>query len=89
MNDMSLDSVINDLLFPVYNYGYPGTGMPMTQEQMSESQLREGIKSLIYRTQDSEQNKLFAIMRHLGIEHDAKEIMRVRKDWDNKKGITS
>jgi hypothetical protein len=34
---------------------------------------------------DSEQNSIFAVLRHLGVEHDAKAIMKVRKDWDKLK----
>lgn len=30
---------------------------------------------------NSEQNRLFALMRYLGVEHNAKDIMRLYKKW--------
>jgi hypothetical protein len=31
---------------------------------------------------DSEQNRLFSILRHLGVKHNAKDIVRLRREWD-------
>jgi len=36
---------------------------------------------------DSEQNQIFAILRHLKIKHDAKAIMEVRKNWHQIAGV--
>ena len=36
---------------------------------------------------DSEQNQIFAILRHLKIKHNSKEIMAVRKDWHQIAGM--
>lgn len=33
------------------------------------------------RARDSESNRIFAILRHLDIKHDAKEIMDTYKNW--------
>lgn len=41
----------------------------------------QAIEAELVRIKDGEQNTLFAVMRHLGIEHDAKAIMRVRNQW--------
>jgi hypothetical protein len=39
-------------------------------------------KAAAKEARDSEQNRLFAVLRHLHIKHDAKQIVRVRDEWD-------
>lgn len=43
----NLDSEINEILFPIYNYGWPGTGMPGTQKKMSHAEAKQAITALI------------------------------------------
>jgi len=43
----TIDTRLDEILDPIYNYGWPGTGMPGTQQQMSYSEAKEAIKQLI------------------------------------------
>ena len=40
---MSKTLTLDEIFYPVYNYGWPGTGMPNTQKQMSPDELKQAI----------------------------------------------
>jgi hypothetical protein len=48
------------------------------------SLIKEENKRTELMTRDSEQNRIFAVLRHLNIPHNSKQIMAVRKTWEDR-----
>lgn len=49
-SDTSLREQLDKILYPIYNYGWPDTGMPGTQKQMTSAEARDALLALYKET---------------------------------------
>lgn len=44
---MSNKPTLDEILYPIYNYGWPGTGMAGSQRQMTQEEAKQQLTQLI------------------------------------------